>query len=147
MADYSKLPGGPKSPYPNTTRNAFSVPGISVDEGNVVSSTTDGQIQFANAAAADTSNVIGLARSANEEAPVDVTYAGPFTLTTAQWDAVTGQSGGLTPQAKYYLSPTTAGHLTTTKPTAGGNFAVYLGFALSSTTLMINIGEPNGPLS
>src|SRR3972149_7086442 len=37
--------------------------------------------------------------------------AGPLTLTTAQWDAVTGAVGGLTPGARYFVAPGPAGFL------------------------------------
>jgi len=38
---------------------------------------------------------------------------GELTLTTAQWDAITGGSGGLTAGLNYYLSSTTAGRIST----------------------------------
>jgi len=38
---------------------------------------------------------------------------GELTLTTAQWDAITNQSGGLTPGSTYYLSSFTAGKIST----------------------------------
>lgn len=38
---------------------------------------------------------------------------GELTLTTAQWDVVTGGSGGLTTGLNYYLSSTTAGRIST----------------------------------
>lgn len=44
---------------------------------------------------------------------------GIMTATTAQWDAVTGDSGGLTPGEDYYLSDT-VGELTTTAPATAG---------------------------
>lgn len=43
----------------------------------------------------------------------EVTLYGEVTLTTGQWDAVTGGTGGLTTGATYYTDATTAGHLTT----------------------------------
>lgn len=64
---------------------------------------------------------------------------GFFTATTAQWDAITGQTGGLTPAAAYFLSAATAGRLTTTAPTATGQFCCYVGKAISSTVLEISL--------
>jgi hypothetical protein len=64
---------------------------------------------------------------------------GFFTATTTQWDVVTGQTGGLTPGAAYFLSATTAGRLTTTAPTATGQFCGYIGRAISSTVLEISL--------
>jgi len=59
--------------------------------------------------------------------------------TTAQWDAVTGQTGGLTPSAAYFLSAVTAGRLTTTAPTATGQFCCYVGRAISTTVMEISL--------
>src|SRR5574342_12367 len=64
-------------------------------------------------------------------------------LTTAQWDAVTDQVGGLTPGATYYVSPTTRGHMTTTRPSATGTFTTQVGVALDPTTLIV---EPSMPV-
>jgi hypothetical protein len=64
---------------------------------------------------------------------------GFFIATTAQWDAITGQTGGLTPNAAYFLSATTAGRLTTTAPTATGQFSTYIGRAVSATVLELSI--------
>jgi hypothetical protein len=47
---------------------------------------------------------------------VSVETSGMVTLTTDQWDAVTGGKGGLIPGTAYYLSTTQPGHLTDTPP-------------------------------
>jgi hypothetical protein len=57
----------------------------------------------------------------------------------AEWDAVTGQVGGLTEGATYYLHPTAPGHLTITPPSTVGQHLIIIGTALSSSVLMINI--------
>lgn len=64
-------------------------------------------------------------------------------LTTGQWDAVTGGSGGLTPGLPYYLDGVTAGRITTTAPSLP-NFAynVRVGVALSTTQLDIKVRAP-----
>ena len=49
-------------------------------------------------------------------------------------------SGPLTPGAIYYLSDSSAGAITATKPTASGSYVVQVGIAVSSTVLNINIG-------
>jgi hypothetical protein len=56
-------------------------------------------------------------------------------LATAIWDAVTAQSGGLTPGARYYLSQVTPGHLTTVKP--GSGEIVQIGTAISTTAMLV----------
>jgi hypothetical protein len=69
---------------------------------------------------------------------------GVLTLTTAEWDTVTGGSGGLAAQTVYYLDPTTPGQLTTATPSTPGQFVVIVGIALSPTDLLVRIGEPVG---
>lgn len=64
---------------------------------------------------------------------------GRLTLTAGEWDAVTGQSGGLTPGAKYYLSAATAGMLTTTPPSADGEVLAPLGLAKSTIIFEVSI--------
>ncbi len=73
---------------------------------------------------------------------------GPLTLLASQWDSVvTGESGGLTAGAAYYVSAAAAGKLTVTPPAATGSYIVPVGVALSPTTLIVNIGAPVGPHS
>lgn len=67
-----------------------------------------------------------------------VVMVGKATLTTGQWDAVTGDVGGLTAGDYYWLS-STAGGLTRTQPTSG--IAQRVGVALSTTVLLVTIGE------
>jgi hypothetical protein len=59
-------------------------------------------------------------------------------LTTGEWDTVTGGSGGLTAGDYYWLS-STAGGLTTTKPTTGLVQLVLT--AVSTTTGIVSIGD------
>ncbi len=67
-----------------------------------------------------------------------VVLIGKVTLTTGQWDSRTGDAGGLTAGDYYWLS-STAGGLTKTQPTSG--VAQCLGVALSTTVMLVNIGE------
>lgn len=63
--------------------------------------------------------------------------AGPLTLDTGTWDAaIVGGSGGLIPNAIYYLS-TTPGKLTTAKPTSGA--VTQVGVAFSATTFNVGL--------
>lgn len=64
---------------------------------------------------------------------------GKLTLTTAEWDAVTGGSGGLVDGNHYWLSSTTGG-LTSSQP--GSGIAQCVLTALSSTVALVAIGEP-----
>lgn len=71
---------------------------------------------------------------------VDGTTQGIVTLLAAEWDAVTGQVGGLTPGAAYFLG--LDGALTTTVTTASGHFLVYVGRALNATCLDVDPRTP-----
>lgn len=72
-----------------------------------------------------------------------VQSAGRLKLTTAQWDAVTGGSGGLVPKALYYLG--TGGGITTTIPVASGSFSSIVGVADSDDTMEVRLFAGNGP--
>lgn len=71
---------------------------------------------------------------------VRVQFSGPLTLTTAQWDAITGGSGGLTTSDAYYLAVggTADGRLTVTRPSGSGDAIVQVGVALNRTTLLLS---------
>jgi hypothetical protein len=101
----------------------------------------DGTVDKAKADAAGTKDVLGLIADATVATgqPGTVQSDGVLTATTAQWDAVTGQVGGLTPNTSYFLDPATAGKLTPTAPTADGQFVCQLGLATSTTELEIGI--------
>lgn len=71
--------------------------------------------------------------------PGDILTSGTLTATTGQWDAVTGQTGGLTPGATYYLDPSTAGRLTVTRPDDTGHFVTPVGLAFTSTDLLVRV--------
>ncbi len=66
-------------------------------------------------------------------------YNGIVTLTTAEWDAVAGTTGGLNRQTTYYADRSTAGHITSTAPTSG-QAEVVAGIALNSTQLLLILG-------
>lgn len=98
-------------------------------------------VKPAQANAPATHKVIGLAfenigASANGSIQTD----GQVTGTTAEWDAVTGQTGGLTPGATYFLDEAAPGKLRATPPTTGS--LVVIGDALSETALDLNVEKP-----
>lgn len=110
--------------------------------GTVIAATSTGPAK-ARANAAGTSNVLGVNISASAaDEPGFAKYAGPVTLTAAQWDAIAGTTGGLTPGAYYYLSAATAGLLTDTPPSTEGQFVTPVGLALDATTLLVQISPP-----
>jgi hypothetical protein len=100
-----------------------------------------GQVKKGQANALSTSEVTGLVgqTSIANGASGQVTLDGLLNATTAQWDAVTGGSGGLVFNTRYYLDPATAGKLTATAPTAVGQVVKEIGVAMSTTDLKINI--------
>lgn len=101
-----------------------------------------GQFVRGDANAAGTAPVIGLARVAGAPGQIVVAQVlGVLTLTTAEWDAVTGQVGGLTPNASYYLS-TVTGRITTVAPVNPGEFVVEIGRAVTSTIMLIQTEPP-----
>src|SRR5207245_619395 len=101
--------------------------------GQVVYLDTNDGVKKAKADAAGTANAFALASAtvANGVAGVYATD-GILTLTTAQWDAAFGTTGGLTANTIYYLSATTAGLGTVTPPGTVGQYVVRLGIALST---------------
>ena len=74
---------------------------------------------------------------------VPVQYKGILEATHAQWDAVvTGESGGLTPGANYFVSTVNPGKLVTSITATSGQFVSPVGVALSSTQMLILIDQP-----
>lgn len=69
---------------------------------------------------------------------VRIHVRGTMVLTTGEWDAVTGGSGGLTPFTEYFLD-VTAGKITTAEPTTGGSHVIRMGIAMSTTDMFIHI--------
>lgn len=111
--------------------------------GTPVYTSGSGEVDKAQANALATVDIIGLVRDASiaTATPGNIQTDGVLAATTGQWDAITGQTGGLTVGAIYYLSPTTAGQLTATAPSAVGHFVARVGKALSETELEITIEQ------
>ena len=107
----------------------------------VYATTTAGEMDEAQADAAATKDVLGLVAETSVAAAASgaVQSDGVLTATTAQWDAVTGDVGGLTAGAKYYLDESAAGMLTTTPPSSSGEFVAMVGMGLSTTEMEISI--------
>lgn len=110
----------------------------------VQSTTADKTVVPGRANAEATSSLVGLAGGPGVAGSnVFSQFAGVLTLTTEEWDAITGQSGGLTRNAPYYLgSGFNEGQLTTTAPSTSGTFVARAGVALSSTDLLIQLCAP-----
>lgn len=106
----------------------------------VYTKTTADQVDLARANASGTKNVLGLVADASiaADASGNIQTDGVLTATTAEWDAVTGGTGGLTPGSEYWLSSSTAGGLTATVPGSGA-YLVRVGTALSATVMELSI--------
>jgi hypothetical protein len=142
MTDTSIIFGGAA---PGNDTAIVSIAGVTFPIGTpVVASTTVAEtVVPGRANAVGTTYVIGVAASSGVIGnKTFVQYSGPLTLTTLEWDAITGQTGGLTLDVPYYLSSATAGKLTATAPSAGGTFKQPVGVALSHTTMMIELTFP-----
>lgn len=113
----------------------------SVVIGTPVYVATADTFNLAQASASGTTDTFALVSAASIAAAASgaVQTDGFFTATTTQWDVITGQTGGLTPGAAYFLSAATAGRLTITAPTAVGQFVGYVGRAISSTVFEISL--------
>ncbi len=98
-------------------------------------------VKYAKADDEITKNVIALcvADIANS-ATGAIRISGRLTLTTTEWDVATGDTGGLTPGASYFLSGTTAGRITKTAPISG--YVVRVGVAVSLVDFEISINVP-----
>jgi hypothetical protein len=67
-----------------------------------------------------------------------VQYAGSLALTAAEWDVLSGQSGGLTTGSRYFAAPSGGGIRTT----GSTNFTTCVGVALSPTEMLVQISSP-----
>ena len=104
----------------------------------------NGHVDLAQANAVGTKEVLGLVLdvtipSANAG---QIQFDGILAANTADWDNVTGNSGGLTPGAVYFLSDGVPGGLTVSAPTVAGNYVARVGKAVSATQMNIKIQTP-----
>ena len=100
-------------------------------------------VQKAQANARATAIVVGLAaESVTAAGTGSVITDGALTATTGEWDAVTGETGGLTFNTKYYLSDAAAGAILEKGNLAGltaGDIMVELGVGISTTEMLVRI--------
>lgn len=131
------IAGQDSSIFNQTANSTFANP------GTPVYSITADSVEAADAnSSLPTAQVVALLVTGGSSGnPVPCQASGLLALTTGEWDAVTGGSGGLTQQAEYFLS-TTAGQLTTSPTSTPGEYVVPVGIALSPTKLLIRIGRP-----
>ena len=106
-------------------------------KGNAVYSSSS-TAALAKGDASATSRCIGLVADATiaNAASGNIATSGPLTI--ADWTAITGALP-LVAGAPYFVSDATAGLLTVTAPTASGHFTHQIGYALTTTTMMIEV--------
>jgi hypothetical protein len=110
-----------------------------VSAGQPLYVTAAGKFRLAQADAAGTAEVMGLARAA-AAANVGVTIT-TENFVLADWTAVIG-TVALAPGQTYYLSAATAGRLTTTAPSAAGHRIVRVGRSLDTQTMAVDPASP-----
>jgi hypothetical protein len=71
-----------------------------------------------------------------------IRYLGVLTQATTEWDLVTGNTGGLSPEQMYF--PSSTGMLTQTPTSVEGQVNQYVGRAINSTDLALEIGTRVG---
>jgi hypothetical protein len=138
---YGRATGGTNIPNLNTPGSTLvnEETGACILGTPVYSSSAVG-FKKANGNAVGTSDCLGLmfADTASGAQGI-VATSGEVTGTTGQWDAVTGQTGGLTFNATYFLDIATAGKLTSTPPASG--FLCPVGKAVSPTKMVVRVGQ------
>lgn len=133
-----QLQAGDTLANPNLLQRTFD---STTTIGQAVYASGANTLDLARANAQSTVRVAGLAaETVGTGNTGNVLADGVLTLTTTQWDAIAGTTGGLTPGANYFLSEATAGNLTETAPATG--FVVQVGHALSDTEFEIEVQQP-----
>lgn len=119
------------------------VAAVALLAGNAVFTSGADAINKAQANSIGTKDTLGLATTAIAATAAGIVQCnGVVVLTTAQWDAVAGTTGGLVFNTRYFLSPTTAGLLTATVPTTVGQYVAYVGRGLSTTEMLVEPAVP-----
>jgi hypothetical protein len=114
---------------------------VTTSPGAPVYSDTNTSVNLAQANSEVTSDLVGIAKEAvSAGQPGPVCHDGVVNLTTIQWDAITGQVGGLTLASKYFVSNAASGLMLAQGNLAGigaGEYVVEVGHAISDTELLV----------
>lgn len=97
--------------------------------GEVVYISASNTVDLADTSAESTSRIVGMVGQA----------AAALGTTKVCSDGVVSGLSGLTPGARYFQDPATAGALTTTPPTGSGESIVQIGYAKSATEMHLQI--------
>lgn len=113
----------------------------SITVGQAAYIKANGNVDLARANASGTAGVAGLVGDASIAAGSTGSIVTDGVVVSSDWTSVTGGTA-LTPGAIYFLSEATAGSLTTTAPSAGGQFVVAVGRAISATEMEVGPERP-----
>lgn len=140
------LPGPPGPPGGASDSIIIVETDETVLAGQVVYAKSNAHLALAQANAAVQTKSLGLALfDTSAGSPLTVQTQDIVTLTTAQWDTVTGETGGLTSGAVYYLSTAVLGQITVTAAVADPpniRFNSRIGLAITATELNVLIRAP-----
>ncbi len=113
------------------------------NKGAPVRLDSSGDALAAQADVAANAKAIGLAVSTVVSGdPANIQFAGLFSASSGEWNAITGEAGGLTPGATYYLDAAAPGGMTTVAPTTAGQVVQEMGVALTDLVFLIAIKQP-----
>lgn len=106
----------------------------------VFQTTTKGVVSPAKSNAAGTTYVLGLTVNGVQAGDqVEVQFAGPLTLSLAEWSAIVGGSTGLTTGTTYYVSAATPGLLVPIEGISREGYAAVVGTATSPVCMALAI--------
>ena len=128
-------------------RDGFGSKGVKGDSGELpdTSATADSQMTIGDVIYSSGNGHVDLAEAGPDVTSMKarafgmVTSVKGSTIKYRTTGVVENPNWSLTPQTVYYLSPTVPGGLTSTYPTASGQFVVIVGVATSPTQLAVNI--------
>ena len=113
--------------------------GSTINKGHVVYIDSANTVKLASANAAATTKAIGFVADTDIGTgnTGNIQHTGVLSANTAQWDAVTGETGGLVANQVYYLSSTTEGLTVNAAPTAATKYVKPVGIGLNTTEMLI----------
>ena len=137
MSDTQLRNEAPTGPDYTALATNSAIPHLAVVTPNTPTAAGRGTVELC---ASDGSIPTGLALAAAlEGAEVQVQAVGVVSAPPAAWDARTGDSGGLTDGAVYYVSQSTDGNLTKTEP--GSGTVTPVGVGLGPTSMLLFNGS------
>ncbi len=134
-------PGDTIDTQPDTINRTYTSLAVA---GEVVYVDSAASVDLAQANADGTSTPLGVTQANVAAAAVGVVVIdGTLTLTTGQWDAVTGLVGGLVAGDRYYMSPDLPGNMLPQSAIGAaltaGEYCVRVGQACDTTTLRVEM--------